>query len=118
MIMEPDTSDGVDTNFVMSLVSEMPEFIGGIDSLFAFLGANVTYPEKEKANNIQGKVYVNFIVDRDGSVIEAKILRGLTEDFDREVIRVMNLTPKWKPGVHKGGKVKVSYNLTINFYLE
>ncbi|MGB0888336.1 MAG: energy transducer TonB [Vicingaceae bacterium] len=114
MIMEIDTSD---TNSVHTLVDKMPEFKGGIDSLFSFLRNNLVYPEKEKSSNIHGKVYVNFIVDRDGSVTEPKILRGLTENCDNEVLRVMKLMPKWYPGEHKGKKVKVSYNLPINFSL-
>lgn len=114
MIIEIDTAD---TNSVHTFVDEMPKFVGGMDSLFSFLENNLVYPEKEKASNIHGKVYVNFIIDRDGSVIEPKILRGLTENCDNEVLRVINIMPKWIPGEHKGKKVKVSYNLPINFSL-
>tara|TARA_B100000809_G_scaffold172348_1_gene169632 strand:- start:8604 stop:9512 length:909 start_codon:yes stop_codon:yes gene_type:complete len=118
MIMEHDITKDIDSNAVHTLVEKMPEFIGGIDSLFSFLGKNLVYPEIEKSSNIQGKVYVIFVIDRDGSVIEPKILRGLSNNCDREVIRVMNIMPKWEAGEHRGKKVKVSYNLPINFSLK
>lgn len=104
-------------NAIYTFVDKMPEFVGGIDSLFSFLGNNLVYPEIEKASNIHGKAYVNFVVDKDGSVVKPIILRGLTDNCDKEVIRVMKLMPKWIPGEHKGEKVKVSYNLPINFSL-
>tara|TARA_B100000809_G_scaffold13391_2_gene12231 strand:+ start:1179 stop:2036 length:858 start_codon:yes stop_codon:yes gene_type:complete len=108
--------DSISTTY--TFVDEMPEFVGGIDSLFSFLEKNLVYPEKEKTSNIQGKVYVNFIIDRYGAVIEPIILRGLTENCDNEVLRVVKLMPKWIPGEHRGKKVKVSYNLPIKFSLD
>jgi len=104
---------------IYTLVEKMPEFVGGIDSLFSYLKANIVYPEREKKNDIQGTVYVNFIVETDGSIAEIKIIRGLSENCDNEVIRVMELMPNWIPGENSDGeKVSVYYNLPINFKLK
>lgn len=109
-----------DTNSIYTLPEIMPKFPGGIDSLFSFLGANLIYPEWEKKNNIKGKVYVNFVVEKDGSVSDIKVIRSVkgSKNFDSEVVRVMKLMPKWTPGKQKGREVAVYYNLPINFNLK
>ncbi len=107
-------------DYSINLPEIMPEFPGGIDSLFSFLRANLIYPSWEKKNKIQGKVYVNFVIEKDGKVKAIKILRSVkgSKNFDAEVIRVMNLMPKWIPGKNKGEKVATNYNLPINFSLK
>ncbi len=99
---------------------KMPEFQGGMDSLFSFLSANLVYSVWEKKNDIQGKVYVNFVIEKDGSINDIKILRSVegSKNFDAEVIRVIEKMPKWIPAEQKGEKVAISYNLPINFSLK
>lgn len=95
----------------------MPEFVGGIDSLFSFLEQNLVYPEWELENNIQGTVYVSFTVTEKGEVIDPKIVRTVTEakDFDSEVIKIIEMMPNWVPGEQDGKKVAVQYHLPIKF---
>lgn len=104
-------------DYVFVIVEEMPEFPGGKDSLYKFLGANIVYPNKAKDNSVQGKVYVNFTIEKDGSISGVKVLRSVHPLLDEEAVRVVELFPKWKPGKQKGKTVRVSYNLPISFVL-
>lgn len=101
------------------LVDIMPEFKGGIDSLMSFVRQNLKYPDWEKENKIEGKVFVSFIVDKNGKIKEPKILRSVqgSKNFDKEVIRVINNMPDWTPGQQDGKTVDVQFNLPINFKL-
>ena len=102
---------------VYTIVERMPEFSGGRDALFEYLGTNIKYPPKAKAKNIQGKVYVNFIVSRDGSIRDAKVIRKVHKLLNKEALRVIKTMPNWIPGMQRGKTVSVSYNLPINFKL-
>jgi TonB family protein len=101
------------------LVDIMPEFKGGIDSLMSFVRQNLKYPEWEKENKIEGKVFVSFIVDKNGKIKDPKILRSVqgSKNFDKEVIRVITSMPDWTPGQQDGKYVDVQFNLPINFKL-
>lgn len=101
-----------------TVVEVMPEYPGGMDSLGAFLGRNIKYPASAKDAGITGTVFVNFIIEKDGSVGEVKALRGISEDCDNEAIRVVSLMPKWTPGKQHGKNVRVSFNLPIKFKLD
>ncbi len=103
---------------VFFIVEEMPEFPGGELALRKFIAQSIKYPVIAQENGIQGKVYVNFVVDRDGSVTNAKIARGVDPSLDKEAMRVVNSLPKWKPGKQRGKAVKVSYTVPINFVLQ
>jgi len=103
---------------IFTVVEEMPEFIGGTDELYKFLGSNIKYPEKAKADGIHGKVYVNFIVEKDGKVTNVNVLRGIGGGCDEESVRVLNSMPNWIPGKQRGENVRVSYNLPIKFALQ
>ena len=105
-------------NTVFVIVEDMPMFPGGDIALRSYLGKNVKYPVVAQENGIQGKVYVSFVVDRDGSVINARIARGVDSSLDKEALRVVNSLPKWKPGMQGGKAVKVSYTVPINFKLQ
>lgn len=95
-----------------------PEYPGGMEALTQFLMKNITYPENAKKNGIQGKVFVNFIVETDGSIANAKVMKGIGGGCDEEALRVVNLMPKWKPGSMKDGKiVRVLFVLPIQFAL-
>jgi len=103
---------------VFFIVEEMPEFPGGELALRKFIAQSIKYPVIAQENGIQGKVYVNFVVDKDGSVTAAKIARGVDPSLDKEALRVVNSLPKWKPGKQRGKAVKVSYTVPINFVLQ
>jgi TonB family protein len=96
-------------------VEEMPEFPGGILAMRQFLAINVRYPVFAQVNGIQGKVYVTFVVQEDGSVSNINIAKGIHPVLDSEAIRVIKLMPNWTPGKQKGKPVKVSYTVPITF---
>ncbi|HPQ08079.1 MAG TPA: energy transducer TonB [Bacteroidia bacterium] len=99
------------------IVDKMPEFNGGIDSLTKYLVSNIKYPEWEKQNNIKGTVFVSFVVDKDGNVVNPEIIRSVkgSKNFDKEVLRVVSTMPKWIPGELKGNKVNVKMTLPVRF---
>ena len=107
------TIDGKEYTFV----ERMPEFPGGEQAMYDFIGKNIRYPSKAIDANITGKVFVNFVIDKKGNVTNIKILKGLGYGCDEEVIRVFSIMPVWTPGKQKGKKVKVSFNVPINFSL-
>ena len=95
-----------------SIVEEMPIFPGGEIELFKFLSKNLKAPNTLERGGI---VYVTFVINKQGLIEQPKILRGLTDECDTEVLRVLNLMPKWLPGKQRGVPVKVQYNLPIRF---
>lgn len=103
---------------IFTVVEEMPSFKGGIKELYKYLSNNMKYPEQAKAKNIQGRVYVNFVVEKDGKVTNVNILRGIGGGCDEEAIRVVSSMPNWTPGKQRGENVRVSYNLPIKFALK
>ncbi len=103
---------------VFFIVEEMPEFPGGEAALRAFIAKSINYPVIAQENGIQGKVYVTFVVDKDGGISEAKIARGVDPSLDKEALRVVNQLPKWKPGKQRGKPVRVSYTVPISFVLQ
>lgn len=102
---------------VFSIVEQMPEFPGGQEGLFQFLGSHTRYPKEAKANGITGKVYVSFTVGKDGLIRDIKVIKGVHPLLDAEAVRVVGVMPLWKPGTQKGKPVSVSYNLPFNFTL-
>ncbi len=105
-------------NEVFFVVEQMPEFPGGELALRKFIAHSVKYPTEATKKGIQGKVFVNFVVEKDGSVGAVKIARGVDPLLDQEAIRVVSELPKWEPGKQKGQAVRVSYTIPINFALE
>jgi protein TonB len=107
-----------DEIFPPYLLQDEPEFPGGDQGLFDYIGNNVVYPEISKRIGSQGKVYIGFVVEKDGSVSNVQVLRGIDEDCDAEAVRVVREMPKWKPGRQLGKAVRVSYQLPIVFTLK
>ncbi|PIQ16085.1 MAG: hypothetical protein COW67_04875 [Flavobacteriales bacterium CG18_big_fil_WC_8_21_14_2_50_32_9] len=107
-----------DENGNYIIVEEMPQFKGGIDALFKYLGENVKYPPEAKNQEISGKVFISFIVDKKGKIKDVKVVRGVDPLLDNEALRVVSTMPKWKAGKHQGKKVNVLYNLPISFVLK
>jgi len=100
---------------VYTKVEIMPEYPGGEKALRKFLSDTVQYPKEAIAKRIEGKVFVNFIVNREGEIVDAKVLRGVSPSLDAEGLRVIRLMPNWKPGKEKGVPVSVSFTIPINF---
>ncbi len=102
---------------IFIVVEEQPEFPGGAEAMMAFLSENVKYPDIAKENGIQGRVVVNFVVEKDGSITEINIVRGVDPSLDMEAKRVIENMPKWKPGKQRGHEVRVRFTLPIDFRL-
>lgn len=101
------------------IAEEMPSFQGGDVNAFArWCGKNIVYPAVAQDNGSQGKVTVQFVVERDGSITQVKILRGVDKYLDEEAIRVVKNSPRWKPGTNRGKPVRVYVQVPINFVLE
>ena len=106
-------------NEIFTVVEHDPEFPGGMDAMVAWLGSNVQYPAKAKEAGIQGTVFVTFVVERDGSITGVKVIRHNEKMtlLEEEAVRVVKAMPKWKPGKQRGKKVRVQFNLPIQFSL-
>ena len=102
-------------NTIFTVVEEMPEFPGGETALFAYLSKNIRYPDNAMMNGIQGLVICTFVVNANGKVTEAKIIRGVDRELDAEALRVVNTMPLWKPGKQRGKPVRVRFTLPIHF---
>jgi protein TonB len=95
----------------------MPEFKGGEEELFKYLGKELKYPKVARRNEVEGTVKVNFVVNKDGSVSDIKIVQSVSKELDDEAIRVIKKMPKWTPGKQDGEAVRVSYNLPFKYRL-
>ncbi len=102
---------------IFSIVEESPEYPGGQQAMNMFISKNVVYPSVAVDAGIQGKVYVGFVVEKDGSIGEVKVVKGIGGGCDKEAIRVVRSMPKWKPGTQRGKPVRVRYILPIHFNL-
>lgn len=98
-------------------IEKQPEFPGGIKKFYEYLGKSIIYPQTAVENNVQGKVFLSFNVEKDGTLTDIKITRGLGSGTDEEAIRVLTESPKWYPGIQNGQAVRVKYNINVNFTL-
>jgi protein TonB len=110
--------EGIDHIYSMRYIEELPEPSGGFDALYAFLYSHIKYPETARKNGVTGKVVVEFVVERDGSVSNVKLISGVHPELDQEVIRVIKMLPKWKSGKHSGKRVPCNYQIPINFNIK
>ena len=110
--------DDVVEQEIFKIVEEMPSFPGGEQKLMEFVGKNIKYPQIARETGIQGRVFVNFVVEPDGSVSNVSVLRGIGGGCDEEAMRVVKSMPKWKPGKQRGKAVRVQYMLPVNFRLQ
>lgn len=102
---------------IFTIVEQMPEFPGGEEKLFEYLGKNIKYPSMARENGITGTVYVTFVVEGNGEISDVKKLRGIGGGCDEEAMRVVKAMPAWKAGKQNGKSVRVQYNLPIKFTL-
>ena len=103
---------------LFTVVEQSPTFPGGMDKFYEFLSHTIRYPAQMREKNVQGKVFVSFIVEKDGKLSNIKVLREPGYGSGKEAIRAMSICPKWNPGVQNGRKVRVQYNVPISFALE
>ncbi|MBP6411608.1 MAG: energy transducer TonB, partial [Pseudarcicella sp.] len=102
---------------IFTAVEQNPEFPGGMSAFGKFLGKNIEYPAEATENNIAGKVILRFTVNKDGSIEDIKVLKGVGFGCDEEAVRVLKMTPRWTPGKQSGRAVRVSYSVPIVFSL-
>ena len=104
---------------IFQVVESMPDFPGGQQALFKYLAENVKYPVIAQENGIQGRVICQFVVNKDGSIVDVVAVRSSGEaSLDKEAIRVIKSMPKWKPGKQRGKPVRVKYTVPVNFRLQ
>ena len=104
---------------IFTVVEEMPDFPdGGLQGLLKFLAKNIKYPVIAQENGIQGRVVCAFVVNKDGSIVDIEVLRGVDPSLDKEAVRVLGTMPKWKPGKQRGKPVRVKYTLPVMFRLQ
>ena len=102
---------------IYQIVDEMPQYPGGEAAMMKFVSENVKYPQEAKDKDIAGRVFVSFVVEKDGSVSTVKVMRGIGGGCDEEAVRVVKAMPKWKPGIKDGKPVRVSYMMPFTFKL-
>ena len=105
-------------NKVFDVVEQMPTFPGGDAALLEYLGKNIHYPTIAAENNVQGRVIIGFVVERDGSVSDVQVLRSVDPSLDKEAMRVVKSMPKWIPGKQNGSAVRVKFQVPVTFRLQ
>ena len=106
-----------DDSEVYGAVEVMPEYPGGTTAMFDFIQKNLKYPESAKDKGLEGRVFIGFVVEKDGSLSSFQVLRGVSDDIDAEAVRVLKMMPKWKPGMNNGKPVRVQYTMPFKFQL-
>ncbi len=117
-IAAPEPPKHVEETKVFTVVEQMPMFPGGDGALMSYLANNIHYPTVAAENGVQGRVVVGFVVERDGSISDVKILRGVDPSLDREAMRVVKNMPHWTPGKQNGSAVRVKYQVPVAFRLQ
>ncbi len=108
----------VNNDSIYQMVEVMPEFPGGTAKMMDYLSKNIKYPEEAKEKGISGRVFLSFVIEKDGAVSNVKVAKGIGKECDDEALRVVKAMPKWKPGLQKGKPVRVNYMLPIFFKLD
>lgn len=116
--VEVEDEESAEERQIFMVVESMPEFPGGEAALHQYLAENIKYPQMAKESGIQGRVFVTFVVERDGRVTDVRVMRGIGGGCDEEAIRVVQNMPKWTPGKQRGKPVRVQFNLPVKFTLQ
>jgi TonB family protein len=114
----PKVKETPQEKVIFQVVEEMPEFPGGMAEAMKFLAKNIKYPVAAQQAKIEGRVIVQFVIERDGSVSDVKVMRGVNPELDAEAIRVVSMMPNWIPGKQRGKAVAVKYTMPIMFRLQ
>ncbi len=118
-IVEFDDEEEAEEEEVFFIVEDMPTFRGGgLEAFRKFVQSNLEYPQIAAENGISGRVFVQFVVNQNGQVINAKVVRGVDPSLDKEALRVVNSSPSWTPGRQRGKPVRVAFTLPIVFVLQ
>lgn len=117
-IAQPEPPKNEEENKVFDVVEEQPSFPGGQGALMAWLNDNIKYPVVAAENGIQGKVIVQFVVGKNGSISNVKVLRSVDPSLDKEAVRVVSNMPNWTPGKQNGASVNVRFTLPVTFRLK
>ena len=112
-----ENSEGQDCDSIYIVVETMPQFPGGPNELMKYLSENTKYPESAKANKIEGRVFVSFVIEKDGSVTNAEVMRGIDKECDAEAVRVVSSMPKWQAGTQNGEAVRCRFTVPFIFKL-
>jgi protein TonB len=104
-------------NQIFTAVEQVPTFQGGEAGFNKYLQKSIRYPAIARENNVQGRVIVQFVVERDGSLTDIKVVRGIGSGCDEEAVRALKASPKWKPGIQNGRPVRVQYSVPVSFAL-
>ena len=108
----------VEEQQIFQVVEEMPEFPGGMAECMKFLAKNIKYPAIAQENGVQGRVIVQFVVNKDGTIVDPVVVRSVDPYLDKEALRVIKAMPKWKPGKQRGKAVRVKYTVPVTFRLQ
>ena len=117
VIAQPEPPKQEETK-VFDVVEEMPSFPGGPGALMSFLSSNIKYPVVAEENGIQGRVIVAFVVERDGSITDVRVVKSVDQSLDKEAVRVVKSMPHWIPGKQNGSAVRVKYTVPVTFRLQ
>jgi len=118
VIAQPEPPKHEEETKVFDVVEQMPSFPGGQSALMEYLHDHVKYPVVAQENGVQGRVVVSFIVERDGSITDVRVVRSVDPSLDREAARVVSSMPRWTPGKQNGSAVRVKYNVPVMFKLQ
>lgn len=116
--VEVEKDEEEDEQVIWQVVEQDPEFPGGVEALYKYIQQNIKYPQLAKENNITGRVFVTFVVEKDGSVSNVKAARDIGGGCGAEAVRVVKSLPKWTPGKQRGKAVRAAYTLPVNFTLQ
>ena len=108
----------VEENKVFDVVEQMPSFPGGMGALMSWLSQNIKYPVIAAENGVQGRVIVQFVVEKDGSITDVKVAKSVDPSLDKEASRVVKAMPRWQPGKQNGSAVRVKYTVPVQFKLQ
>jgi protein TonB len=115
--VEEVIKDEIDENAIFTVVEQQAEFAGGLEAMMKFIVKNMKYPAVARRMGVEGSVFVSFVVERDGSISEPKVIKGISAECDQEAVRVIKMMPQWKPGKQNGRPVRSRFVLPIKFRL-
>ena len=118
VIAQPEPPKHEEESKVFDVVEQMPSFPGGNGALLEYLATHVKYPVVAQENGVQGRVIVSFVVEKDGSITDVRVVRSVDPSLDREAARVVSSMPRWTPGKQNGSAVRVKYNVPVSFRLQ